>query len=461
MVIIWHFLRRLVYDIKLRLLMNNGIQKISWKDLSASVAIINPRLATVIDKINPDDSMFLYKVSYPFGATIVEDGLFYVPLASGKLVPINDSEVASEVQNNLQYAETGLPAGILLKNSYEVFIRSGENLLPVVTASPGSILALWKQLDHKPAFHPIKIFSITAGARNLFMLPNIGEAMSHHNLKRDYNVHQQPPKHLLDQWSIFKSIAEHERSNWRLELILFPGIWLEKAKFDPAWHDLYLLFLEDAWLTSSYERNQIFYEFALSLAQEQRNLKPNPYLLDTTQHLLSLALGSMPGFKPATNELMGPIQLIQEAYASSYGLKKYVPTMMHPAHFNLLDPSADPVYYSLQLPTTISFSPRSRQLFSTLFDLRELRYILNIFIEEIAKNRVGLDGTIVSEIPKLVDFDFFHSKPDQHNEIHLSPAMMDGDAFLASALHKGKTSEFASNAAFLRGCVRIRRKRLV
>lgn len=438
--------------------MKGNVIKVKWQDVRKTVNSVNPSLAKTIDRLDPNETFPLYKVSYPYGATIVNKGLFYIPLENGDIVPIDSPNVDRKLRSDLEYAENGIPAGIVLKNSYEVFVNAPQFTLPIITNTPGSIFALWKQLDPHPTFHPIRIFNITAGARSIFMLPNIGDTMSHKNLKRDFNVHQQPPKNLIDQWHIFKTIAKHEQSDWQVELLLIPGKWVEKAKMDLMWHELYLLLLENAWITSGYERNQIFYQFALSCAQANRNLKPNPYLLDTVQHLLSITLGATPGFKPATDNTPGPIKLIQQAYVSSYGLKRYAPTIMHPTHFNIHDENAFPVYYSLQFPTTISFSPRSRKLSSTLFDLREVKYIMDTFIDEIIDKRLSLENTIVGTIPKIVEYNYFHSKPDKHKEIHLTNEMIFGDKKLYGTLYEKSSSHFANNGTFIRGCVRISKK---
>lgn len=438
--------------------MSKGVLKVFWRDVCSSLTILNPKLAEIIDRLCLEDSFYFYKVSYPFGATILDKGLFYVPLENGEIVPINDAQVNSQIQKDLQYAENGLPTGILLKNSYELFIDTEDRILPVIVPAAGEVLSLWKQLDEPPGFHAINIFSAKAGARSIFMLANIADYMSHHNLRRDFNVHHQPPATLLDQWDIFKSISDYTKNSWRLEILLLPGIWLEKIKSDFAWHELYQFFLQHAWHSSRYERNQIFYEYAFSCAQANRNLKPNPCLLDTVRHIISITLSSAPGFRPATDESLGPIALFQEAYVESYGLKKYAPTIMHPAHFDLFKKESQSVYYSLQLPTTLSFLPRSRQLFSTLFDMRETRYITKIFMEELAKNNRQFSKTILGEIPKLVEYEFFHNKPDQHQEIILTDYMLKIDPSLNSSLYKLSSTEFSANGTFLRGCIRIKNK---
>lgn len=439
--------------------MQGNITKVTWDAIRQEIAAVNPNFTKIVDDLNPGKEFCLYKVSYPFGATVLNRGLFHLPMENGEIVPITDPRISAEFKSEFAYAKNALPLGIVLKNAYELFIDMPQYTLPIVAASPGSIFALWKQLEASPTFHPTNVFNINAGARSLFMLPNIGNLMSHKNLVRDFNISsKQRPAELLDHWHIFKAIAEHQKSDWRLELLLVPGQWLEKATTDPAWYKLYLLLLEKAWSTSSYERNQIFYEFALSCVQANRNLKPNPYLLDTVRHLLSITLGATPGFKPATDDLLAPTELIQKAYAESYRLKDHAPILLQPAHFNIHEVDSPSVYYSLQFPTTISFSPRSRQFTNTLYDLRELKHIIDILLQEISARKVYLEDTIMDMLPQQVQYDFFHIKADPIEEILPTIDMIAKDPNLLKILYANSSQEYSGTGAFVRGCVRIGHK---
>lgn len=435
--------------------MQRNITKVSWENISAEVKLINPDFAKIVDKLSPEKKFYFYKASYPFGATIINKGLFHIPLESGEVVPINDHRVDPKLQADLTYPHNSLPVGMVLKNGYELFISASQCILPVLTAEPGSIIALWKKLDAEPIFHPTNIFNATAGARSIFMLPNVGNFMNHKNLVRDFNVNKQAQKNLLEQWHIFKTIAEHQNSNWRLEILFFPTKWVEQITMDPAWQELYISFLKFAWTSSSYERNQIFYEFALSCLQADRGLKPNPYLLDTVRHILSVTLGAVPAFKPAIDEQMAPVELIQRAYAESYRLKDQTPILMQPAHFHIHSPKCSPVYYSLQHPTTISFSPRSRQLTNILHDLRELKYIFNVFLEELDNGNVYLEDTIIDIIPQSIQYSYFHTKPDLREGIHLTTEMLSSDPNFSKTIYSNTKNNFVTNGIFGRGCIKI------
>lgn len=355
-----------------------------------------------------------------------------------------------------------MPLGLVLNNAFQESLTHlySDETLPLGVVYPGSIFALWKHLDTRLHFHPAKLFDITAGASSLFMLPNIGNEVCHKHLKRDFGVSESAPKTLPEHWSIFKKIANHPKfkSQWHVELLLFSDPWLEKLKNDPAWNRLYSYLLEYAWQKSAYDRNRFMYDFANSCIQNARNLKPNPYIADTFAHLLTIVSGGGVGFRPATDNLLAPVDLIQKAYLESYGMKKYTPIIMQPAHFDL-SKQDDPIYYSLQYPTTLAFSPRARKLPNTLFDLAELKHILAVFEDEVVNRHTHLDNTVIKDVVEKVDFNFYHNKVDTHQEIELSHLIPARDTqFLSCVSAVRDDLAFSDNGSFVRGCVQMQLK---
>ncbi len=435
------------------------IEKTSWANVRKKVVAVNPQLAAIIDDINPGSEFSLYVAKYPYGSEIVHEGTFYVPDANGELLPLQDKGIDKKVREELDYAGNGLPAGVVLTRTLHESIATNDEILPLGVVSPGSIFALWKKLDPAISFHPVKMFTLTAGARFIFMLPNISDYSHHKNLKRDFNVRHSPPKNLLDQWEIFKTILNHPSADvdWSAELLFFSGKWFDTMKNDPAWRPLYLYMLEHAWKRSGFERNQMFYDLAFSRAQANRNLKPNPYLADTVKHLLMIASGTAAGFGVVCKDCSAPVSFLQKVYVESYGLRSYVPTFLAPQHFELHGEES-PVYYSLTIPTTLEFSPKSRKISSTLHDLAELRHVTQVFMEEIRNGKLKVEDTTIGQIARDVAFDFFHSKPDRHGEIRLSSEMVDGDDRLMESDASLGKRKFADAGAFVRGCVRISHK---
>jgi len=371
------------------------IKKISWSKIRDKVIQVNPEFVSSVDQISPGENFHLYQVSLPYGVEILKNGELYLPTQDGKLERSTSSNISKQLQTDFAYSGRGMPVGVVLNRSVELSISAGERFVPWGMFLPGHIFGLWLNLGPLPSFHPSKIFTITSGARSIFMAPNIGDAAHHKNLRRDYNIRLMPPKRLIDQWAVFKAICEHPavNSEWQTELLLFPNKWIEHIKNDSAWSNLLLYFLKSTWHSSDYRRNQIYYDFALSSAQANRNLRPNPYLVDTLKHLLAMSLGAAPGFSPAQSEQLAPIKTIQKAYLESYVLKNYAPLVFCPATFNFNHPE-HPIYYSLQLPTTLEFSPKPRKLSSTLGDLSELKHITDTFLDELQRGKNGAKRNI-------------------------------------------------------------------
>ena len=436
-------------------MLTSTIQQITWEKCRERVREVNSSLANIIDKLSPDVDIPFWMVKYAYGA-VIDDGQFYYPTDEGKLVLLTDTSLSKNLRKDFAYAGSETPAGIVLTNSIELFIETEDRIIPQAFYMPGDIFALWGRLDPQPIFHPSPLMCGTAGARSIFMVPNISDVTFHKKLRNEFNIRLPPPKNLIDQWSIFKAIINQssENSNWQTEVLLFTGKWIEKIKNDVAFKSLYIYLLEQAWKNSAYWRNKVFYDFVFSCVQEKRNLKPNPYLVDTVKYLITIAIGAVPGFGAAVNNIAAPIALIQKIYVECYGLKKYAPTIMHPLYFNYDQPSQS-VYYSLQYPTTLEFSPRSRKLSNTLYDLGELKYILEVFLNEVKKRKLKIEHGVAGKIADLVGFDFFHSRLDRQGEICSAKDMFKNDPTLIHSILKNASQTFADTGTFVRGCIKI------
>ena len=130
-------------------------------------------------------------------------------------------------------------------------------------------------------------------------------------------------------------------------LLYFSEKWVRHIQCDPAWLNLKIYLHELAWAHFEYRRNYIYCDILFSRIQKKRNLKPNPYLIDTASHLYTTALGAAPGYAPACDDESLPVEILQQAYVESYGMKKYYPTIMQPTYFNFDQENILSVYYSL------------------------------------------------------------------------------------------------------------------
>lgn len=441
----------------------NGLVKVYWSDVRDRVNKILPHFAAMVDKLSPDKTFPLYLAYYPYGELKGDTVSPILPKTDGGSYRLTDPNVPKEVLLNLGYGNTSSPLGMLLEKTLEYFIdlKNLQITIPWQIFSPGAFFPLSRFMQNKSnrIYTPNGLLTAVSGSRSVFMLPKIGCSTHHLMLRKNYNVQPQPPKTLYEHWNLFKEITKCDKTNtpWRSCVLYFSKKWIDKIHTDNAWSPIKKFLLELAWNSSEYGRNHIYYNIAYSLIQNYRNLKPNPYLTDTACHLFTVALGAVPGYAPICDNELLPLDIIQKAFVEGYGLKKYIPTIIAPHHFVFENSESKPVYYSLQYPSTLSFSPKSRKISSTLFEMRELQHIINIFQTELTKESNIFSDTVICDVAKNVKFNFFHNQNDIHSTIEDSNKIIDYDKRFSRINFKNSDYEpaFASDAPFIRGCVGI------
>lgn len=439
-----------------------GLVKVFWDDICKRIAQVEPTFAKMVNEISPDKNFPVFLGYYPFGMFIGDTISLFIPKVTGGAYRLSASDAPKEVFKHLGYGINSAPLGMVLDKELEFFLdlKKLGRTIPHHIYTPGSFFAISRVLsrNHGRIYAPNGILSTTSGARSVFMLPHIGCAINHLNLQRDFNVKISCPKSLYEHWPLFKELINNEniQCDWRSCVVYFSEAWIDKLLNDPAWMRLKLYLHEVAWRAFEYDRNRIFYDIAFSTIQQLRNLKPNPYLADTARHLFAIALGAAPGYIPATSDDSLPCEIIQNIFTQSYGLKKYNPTVMQPKHFKL-ESDKQSVYYSLQHPSIQVFSPKSRKVCSTLYEMRELCHIMRIFTEEFSLTNGMCADTIMGKIAREVSFKYFHNELDQHKLTRPSTAIvnLDKNFEFVTADNKIADAKFASNAKFLRGCISI------
>lgn len=439
-----------------------GLVKTYWSDIRDRVNKIEPQFTKIVDKLNPDQSFPLYLAYYPYGAMDADTESTLFPDMNGGYFRVTDANAPKEIVEQLGYSANNTPLGMVIDKQIESFIdlKSAGVTIPWMLYTPGKMFPLTRLLHtrNKRIYSPNGLLSSTAGSRSIFMLPNIGCMTNHINLQREFNVRNPTPKSMYEHWDIFKEIIYSEKCSidWRCCVMYFSEKWVDKIINDKAWIDLNRYLHESAWHQFEYEISRSQYDFIFSIIQKNRNLKPNPYLADTAKHLFSIAIGSTPGFAPAMDESSMPLKTLQQAYVESYGLKKYFPTIMQPVYFNY-ETDQYPIYYSLQNPSTHAFSPKSREASSTLFEMRELEYIMKIFVQEMSKKQSMCTDTIMGTIANNVKFNYFHNKKDRHGIISLSSTLANTDErfYFSTALNQAAHPGIAVDSPFMRGCISI------
>lgn len=432
---------------------------LNWQAARHLVQDKQPKLANIIDQINPGSEYKLYQVNYDYGNEILKDGLLQLPNEHGKLSLITDHEsFPQQLYADLSYNQCSNPVTLTLSNSIELFINLENRIVPYVVIPQGTLFGLWRLLDpaisHCP---PTFCWGMTAGARSLFMLPKISDTLSHKKIQSQLNINIDKPASLFDHGKLFKAINQQQSQQepWQCQLLLFSKAWFEKLN-DPAWQAFKMYLLEQAWQSSQFWRNHYILPLSLTRFQTNQQRKPQPFIDDMINHLIAIAVGGLPGFAPAINDQDAPIELIKQTYKDIYQLKHYPPIIMTPTRFQLYSTESRPCYFSLQYPTALEMAPRTTSRLSAINDLEQIQTALYDYISDIKQGRYSLSQTPFEDQANHVNYDFFHNQSTQHALIKHSSLAFEQDPYLKSQI--SSTKQAPIDASFFRGCIRIMRR---
>lgn len=429
-----------------------ALQEVEWQDIRTEVKRVNKPFADIIDKLSLNKRYKLIKATYKFGDLIIKDGVTYLPGAMNSISSINDLKTDAKVKNKLLYSP--IPLLLILKRSCEVFIDKGARVIPLNTFEPGSFLGLFEIMDYLYRKPNVPKWSVSSGARSIFMLPKINEAIGFKKLRIQYNLPSSTViKDLSDHWHVFKLIASSPSfsQEWQTEILFFTEDWFKHFN-DPAWFEFFQYLIGNSWQNAQFAISKIDlglnWEY-FSEAISSRNLKPSIYLADQLKHIIYIAAGMWPGFRPADDSLhIAPITGLQEAFTEFYSLKHYLPTMMYACM--LRSDNKLPVYYSLHHSVLVEGSPKNRSSSTIIFDLRNIKLLLDTL-----KRAYKHDTKFSYDFINKANFDFFHVEPDKFQEIKSSQLIPETDSSFLLEQKTHKDRAFCSTSSFWRGCVKI------
>ncbi len=234
---------------------------------------------------------------------------------------------------------------------------------------------------------------------------------------------------------------------------IFSKKWIEALK-DKHWLNLKDYLYAQAWKKSIHWKNHHACNLLFSYVQNRRNIKTSAYIADLAKHFLAIGVGAIPGFSPATNNSMAPINKIQQAYIEHYNLKNYPPIIMQPNYFSLHQ-SGDPVYCSLQFINAIELALKANDRSSTLADLYATQSLLNKYFKEVRAENLNVQHTPLYDLAKKVRYESFHSNVGNYANIRKSEDIPNEDQNFSKILHQCNHSKFPTNGSFVRGCIRI------
>lgn len=430
------------------------IEELTWQNVREDVFNADQKLGNIIDVISPNKEYPLFRIHYPFGAKIFEQNLLYLPNEQGISTPITDINIPQKIRAQLNYSS--LPLSIVVQNKVEMFCKINNKVFCAAFHGNGLNLGIWEHFGWTTPY------TLTSGARSLYMLSKISETISHKRLKKELGISAIPPKRLVDHWQVFTQLANSANfpKKWQCELIILTNKWLDKIKNDPTWRELNLYLWQQGWKHCSYARHKSTLDIIWEVFMQKlntNNLKFDPYIIDTLKHLLLISIGAIPASSPATNSNeAGPIKEIQLIYEEIYNLQN-IPTIMQPKYF--CSKNNTPVYYSLQNPTLLESTTKSKQATSVIEIIRNLKELIDHFIEITPWSIFAQSMQPFCQMINKTRFDFFHSDIFAYGP-HIRPSteMPKNDMALIYDPAKKQVRKFADNSTFLRGCVRIMNK---
>lgn len=433
-----------------------AINILTWEEARPYIKKANTHLADIIDELSPGKRYRLYKACYQWGDAILEKGQLNLPRKTGGVVHLSDPGVPREFERCLSYTHA-MPMGVVLNNSLELFIElDGQQVASFQTMKKGKIFALWTALDVQSSAHLGKVWTISAGARTFFLASKISDKIHFKRLQRELGLRARAPNSFIEQYAVFREMMTNQSLSppWTVEVIYFGKEWLEETKaikwrlFRDALKDI-------VQRETAYLRNQVVFDYAFSCVLRTQNLKQNPYLVATLQHLYQLVLGGYTGFRFAVNNESGPVNTLSTLFMDIYGLR-YAPTFVYQDYLSVLvDKPNEPIYYSLAHPTLLDFYPRSRMLVSKLNDMQLLVYMLNKTQKAFVADELGLKTTDMYKKIRCASFQGFHSGQSVEDEQILNTqGLLERDECL-QVLMGQHDKPFNEASPLLKGIVRI------
>jgi hypothetical protein len=426
---------------------------VTWKEVRDQVAAVNKQLANVIDECNPTDNFKLIKASYIYGDIIVNQGVVNFPVELDGLQPLNNVNLPKTIKSLLSYQT--IPLFLTLKNDNEVFVNTGNRIVPLNLFHQGSLLGVFETINFTYGKKTSPTWCVSAGARSIVMLPRITDNLGLDRLRLRYDIPATIQlQSLQDHWDFFTAIAHHENFEqpWENEVLFFTKDWLTQS--DTKWSKFKDYIYKQGWDQAQFSIGKIECSLQWEMFAEaisMRNLKPRPYLADQVKHILSIASGKSPAFRPAVhNQHIAPIEGLQKAIIDVYQLKDYVPTILCICSLDEIK-NHTPVYYSLSFTTLLEGSPIDKSTSTIMLDSRKIKLLLDT-LKKYAKNNAVFDSNIIHK----VEIDFFHSNDDKRGEIRSSSEIFLDDNSFNEDQERFQDRHLCDKSPFWRGCLRIK-----
>lgn len=441
------------------------IVETNWKEVRHLIKNIDSVFTELVEEINPSDDFPLFISSYEYGEKIGDNFGTILKDKSGNSFRLGDSSTPVNVKKHLGYGIKDSPLMMLLDKNFEwyIFDKNNNAYFPVYIEGPGFFVGTRQLITDlkKNTYLSGSLMCCTAGSRNAFMLPNIGNQKNHTIMQRALGITASVPKEMQEHWTVFKEIDRSTESpRWQAKILIFSEIWIDNLKNNPKWIYLQRHLIKKMINSWEHDKDSFFYNFAFSSANIQMNVIKNNYLIEIAKHLIGIALGSNIGFKPSTDNQSLPLHVLQKVYCEIYQLKNN-PIIFEPTKFNISSENQLPVYYSLQRPIIGSFEKQTTTEPRALVNLYHLNRILLKYKEAFTDKRINnyYKDTSLQEIFEKIQFSYYHHAPSSSDdEIKSSSALYKEDIRFSIVSEELSHLSFPKDARFFRGCIKISRQ---
>lgn len=298
------------------------IQEVSWDKIKQEIQKTNYELFLALKQI-PNGVLSRYKffvAKYRYGQLLIENGKFLPPLAC---------TCPTCTQFNKQIENNHIPLTLVLNNSVEVYLDypEQERIAPLRLISKGELFGVFETLDFlcTPTTKPIYPFSpwnVSAGVRSVVVLSPVGNAKLANNIVRFLKKNDSTDEHLDKAVSnkiskfnaeLISLLAPYADAAWNVKVLIFPQeLLIEGIENHALLHQIFKI----GWKQSYYLREKS----ALEISQKdsyKRNVlngrhKPDPYLDIMVKHIVEIAEGNIPGFRPFSSAEAGPFEKVQQ-----------------------------------------------------------------------------------------------------------------------------------------------------
>ena len=238
---------------------------------------------------------------------------------------------------------------------------------------------------------------------------------------KEFGITVTVPKSIKNHWHVYKSIINSKAfpKKWSTDVIFFSKKWFDKLTSDTEWNELQNYLYKLLWRQSMFWRfsstfNLMWQQFVKIM--ENKNIKCGGYQLETLKHLVTIGVGALPCFTANTSsDDSAPFVELKEIFSKIYELE-YVPTIMHPFHFNVEDKS-NYGYYSMNEPTLIEGISKHRQVHNIMQFIRETKQMFDNFKHEAITGSLKIENTPIYNLISVAKFDFIHTQHDSVNGI--------------------------------------------